>query len=461
MRKLINFILPLMCLSLLAGCGENKKTYTVIWKNYDGSILEVDNNATEGSKPEYNKQTPTKEGNEFCNYSFIGWDKELEEVHSDQTYIAKFNADIKPTVTSFDVTLKRDLEFKFVSISSIEGQNLKINWGDGTTGNSETSHTYQSAGNYTIMVSNLGLVNCEANNTITAISFGTTVTEIDKSAFFDCSKITSVSFTDTITSIGNGAFYRCESLETLELPNNVKSIGGSAFYGCKLIEKLYIPASTELIGTDAFKHCSSLEEIKVDPMNQYYDSRNDCNCLINKTKKCLLLGCKNSFIPNGVEILSCNCFAECSYLESIEIPSSVTKIEDKAFYRCTRLKSIVIPESVSYIGYSVFLECAKLESVSILSNQIKTINHECFYRCFKLKEINIPSSVTKIGPVAFCECTSLESIFVPKSVTTMNEDVFFGCASLTIYCEAEEQPAGWSDSWNSSNRLVLWGQHSK
>ncbi len=79
-----------------------------------------------------------------------------------------------------------------------------------------------------------------------------------------------------------------------------------------------------------------------------------------------------------------------------------------------------------------------------------------------LSNIVIPSTykgkaVVGIDESAFSDCTNLESVTIPDSVTSIGSYAFSGCEGLTIYCEAESQPNGWSSYWNYSNRPVVWG----
>ena len=65
-------------------------TYTVTWKNWDGTILETDEKVEYGTLPTYDGETPTKAEETRYTYSFIGWDKDVTAVSGDVTYTAQF-----------------------------------------------------------------------------------------------------------------------------------------------------------------------------------------------------------------------------------------------------------------------------------------------------------------------------------------------------------------------------------
>lgn len=104
-RKIVEkiFLITLLCLTLTLGfliipaCGEEDPDvrYTVTWKNYDGTTLEVDENLERGVMPEFNGQDPTKPETDTETFEFIGWDKEIVPVTGNVTYTAKFNAKAK------------------------------------------------------------------------------------------------------------------------------------------------------------------------------------------------------------------------------------------------------------------------------------------------------------------------------------------------------------------------------
>lgn len=92
MKKIGYLLLPVIAIAggYLSSCNERKPTYDVVWKNWDGTVLETDNYVIQGTMPKYNSDTPTKVSDENYKYTFIGWDKEIEKVKKDTVYQAVF-----------------------------------------------------------------------------------------------------------------------------------------------------------------------------------------------------------------------------------------------------------------------------------------------------------------------------------------------------------------------------------
>lgn len=139
---------------------------------------------------------------------------------------------------------------------------------------------------------------------------------------------------NSVTSIGEYALFGCIGLKTVNIPNSVTEIGKQAFSGCIDLTSLTVGNSVMTIGTDAFKECIALSSIKVALDNQKYDSRDNCNAIIETETNSLIIGCQNTVIPN-----------------------TVTKIYKNAFYRNTFLNDFTIPEGITYISEEAFREC--------------------------------------------------------------------------------------------------------
>ena len=200
-------------------------------------------------------------------------------------------------------------------------------------------------------------------SSLTSITIPNSVTSIGEYTFMWCVSLTSVTIPNSVTSIGDEAFYGCESLTSIIIPNSVTSIGRAAFSDCSSLTSITIPNSVTSIGNSAFSGCSSLTSITVEKGNSIYDSRENCNAVIETATNTLIAGCQNTIIPNSVTSIGDNAFYNCSSLASITIPNSVTSIGQYAFRECSSLTSITIPNSVTSIGENAFAYCFNLKTV--------------------------------------------------------------------------------------------------
>lgn len=196
---------------------------------------------------------------------------------------------------------------------------------------------------------------------------GYPVTAIGEWVFSNCQELTGVRIPSTVKKIGEWAFSFCGGLTDLEIPGSVKIFETNAFCQCTALKKLEISENVTEIMLGAFQGCAGLESITVSELSENYYASG--NCLIEKKTGVLVLGCKNSVIPDGVTSIGNSSFAYCTELTSIEIPSGVTTIEDLAFAYCDGLTSIEIASSVETMGSGVFLECKSLADIYCLASK--------------------------------------------------------------------------------------------
>ena len=190
---------------------------------------------------------------------------------------------------------------------------------------------------------------------MTELTLPNSVTSIGDCAFYGCSGLTKLTLPNSVTSIGDGAFCGCTGLTELTLSNSVTSIGDCAFYGCSGLTELILPNSVRSIGDIAFTYCSGLEKITVESGNSCYDSRDNCNSIIDTEFNTLIVGCKNSVIPNSVTSIGYYAFYGCSGLTELTLPDSVASIGDGAFICCSDLSKITsLAEIPPVCGSGVF-----------------------------------------------------------------------------------------------------------
>ena len=236
-----------------------------------------------------------------------------------------------------------------------------------------------------------------------------------------------------LTSIQDEEFYYCTKLSSIIIPNNVTSIGRNAFFDCESLNSLTIPSSVNNIGNAAFLDCGlGLTSITVESGNTKYDSRNNCNAIIETKTNKLLWGCNNTIIPNSVTSIGNSAFSHCMLMTAINIPDGVTNIGNDAFYNCEKLASVVVPDLVTAIGDAAFWHCDDLLSV-VIGEKVESIGNMAFHSCDKLTSV----TVRKASPIS------------------ITENVFTNRANATLYvpygCKAAYEAA---DYWKEFKEIV-------
>ena len=348
---------------------------------------------------------------------------------------------------------------------------------------------YAVEGGYLTFDKKTGTVtNCDPSVTKANIPHtikGATVTCIGNGAFGWCKSLTGVTIPDSVTSIGGSAFYGCTSLTSVTISDSVTSIGGSAFGNCTSLTNMTIPDSVTLIGNGAFLGCTSLTSVTIPDSVTSIGERafSECTSLTSVT------------IPDSVTSIGEQAFMGCSSLTSVTIPDSVTSIGEQAFSECTSLTSVTIPDSVTSIGDGAFASCTSLTGIWVaegnndyssdasgvlfnkdkitlvqcpgtfreytIPDSVTSIGEQAFMGCSSLTSVTIPDSVTSIHWGAFYDCTSLTSVTIPDSVTSIGAWAFRDCTSLTdvYYAGSEAQWKAISISSNGNDDLLTANIH--
>ena len=304
----------------------------------------------------------------------------------------------------------------------------------------------------------------------------------------------------TVTAIGESAFQYNYELLSIVMPNTNRSIKEFAFNGCISLKSLTISSAVSEIGDYAFMGLRSLEHLAVDSHNKTFDSRGDCNAIIRTRTNTLLVGCKTTIIPDGVEVIAGNAFISCqdtsiepfelnfppsveiiepfafnccyplsavtfseglrrigrwafigTSIECLEIPASVTEIDEQAFISCDSLKVIKVRKGNkvydSRKGCNAIIESATgrllrgSEGTTIVPDGVKVISSCAFYGS-KIKKIKLPSSLETIERCACVCCKELKKLVIPGSVRKIHYEILMdsGVEEVIVENGVEEIP---------------------
>lgn len=243
-----------------------------------------------------------------------------------------------------------------------------------------------------------------ADTGITSLTIPDTVTYIGNEAFVRCSNLTSVNLGNGVVTLDGNVFVNCTSLTSITLPDSVTTLNSQPFRGCTALETLVIGSGVNNISGYQFPGCSSLSSITVSSNSTTFDSRDNCNAVIKSSTNELVLGCKDSVIPN-----------------------TVTKLGERAFNDVKNLTSIVIPNSVTIIGKYCFAGCRNMTTVTISGSVLTSIEEGAFNGCTGLTSVTI-------------NATTPPTIYSGGLTNTNNCPIYVPAQSVSAYKSA----SGWS-----------------
>ncbi len=305
-----------------------------------------------------------------------------------------------------------------------------------------------------------------------------TVTEIKYKAFYSEGMVSHVYFAENsnLTTIGELAFAYCD-LQSIRIPASVTTVGKCAFKSCEgLNECIFEGDAPENIDSSAF--AGYLEDIltiyyyegKTGFTTPYWLGYFKCEMISTSDYRLIVdesTGKITGYIDNVEPVYSGN---RLQNPQDLIIPNNIDGIEiigvdEEAFIGWERLGSVTIENGVEYIGVSAFQDCVNLETLFI-PNTVTYIDEYAFYGASYLEKVEFEenSNLAVISWMAFASC-GLEEITIPESVTNIHEKAFRNCKYLErVYFEGnapqnlEEDENAFS---NCSSYLVLYYYEGK
>lgn len=348
---------------------DSKGEFCVTVIDYDGTILKQDH-LNAGDKM-YMPVPPT-----HSNLTFQGWSCAEGLQYDGTRYFINVTADT--TIGAYYTTVSGKTE---IDIFIAEGQSLtftcKMNgtkdWGDGTS-DSTTSHTYATAGEYTIKVdatnwgatsSSSGTFGQSSNNvnyTVIAVRVGGSINTYNYQYVFSyCYALKYLSLKSTTnTSIGSYFARNCINLQSLIIPAGIRTIGSYAFYYCQQIQYPVIPSSITTINTYGLAYISQAIVLRV---------------------------------PNTTMTLGTYAFQGCSTIRTFKIPTSITYLNTSLFSTCTALQYIKIPPNIASVYGNAFSSDRGCVYDFSSHTSVPTLSGGAFNSIYPNAKILVPSSL--------------------------------------------------------------------
>lgn len=307
---------------------------------------------------------------------------------------------------------------------------------------------YSDGFNYTLSGSRATITGYSGSDTEVVIPDkikGNRVVAVANGAFDQkASAITSIVFESTFSGIelGEEVFKDLTALTKVVLPSGLKEIPDDCFYGCKSLKEVYIPSGLTSIGENAFYNCTALKFA--------YNSTSYGDDVDEEV----------FYLPQSLLEIGNSAFYGCTSLVGVSINKNLEKIGDSAFSGCTRLSNLIVAEDseLTTIGESAFygtilkssekspLKFPNLKVISAkafsnvktnfsyfeIPKSVTSVGENAFLSCTSLSKVNFAEGIEEIsfGAGAFEDCTNLAYITLPEATTSIPERMFKGCSKL-------------------------------
>lgn len=257
-----------------------------------------------------------------------------------------------------------------------------------------------------------------------------------------------ITIPNTVEEIGIGAFSSCRNLKSADFPESVVSIGFSAYNMCEGLKSVHLSKNVSSIGSGAFGYCQNIESFTIDEGNPIYDSRENCNAIIDKVSNTLIQGFNCSTIPSNIEGIAYNSFYYCDKLESVVIPKTVSHIDLCPFIGCRNLRSVIVEKDNPYYdsrdNCSAIIETATDKFLwgneySTIPSGVKTIGIDAFWGSEfpKNATVKIPKGVERLEHGSLNIYASNVTFHIPSTIKEIDDYTAQGDFKA-LYCYATE-----------------------
>ena len=390
------------------------ETYTVTWVNYDGTVLEVDEDVNRNTIPTYNGATPTRPNSVSTSFDFSGWSPTVVPATEDITYVAQYREVAMQYQVTFDVgeygslsqteytvTYGKSIDSPMPSLDNVPGNVVFTGWYTNQELTTKVSFPFSPTEDVTLYAGWEEVTDITDRLTFyyDASRYGYVVRSYNEDPN---APVRSVEIPSTYSDGTHGTwsvvgleatFSANKNVETVKLPSSIEFIGDNCFAN-SAIKNVVLPEGLETIGTHAF-----------------YDTK-----------------ITNVDFPSTLTEIGSYAFYDTELGEADLSRTKLTEISERCFYGAP-IKMAAFNDGLQSIGGWAFCSCGSLESVTF-NDGLQSIGGSAFRDCSSLESVTFNDGLQSIGDCAFCSCGSLESVTFNDGLQSIGGSAFQDCSSL-------------------------------
>ena len=388
---------------------------SVIFVDYEGTLLET------WTKDEVAGKTalPTPPAHE--GLVFEEWNWSLADIQGDTTGQVITVAPYYHTASGFveiDIELNEGTgKTAYLFTQSMVGRT--IDWGDGTTSNTEKAHTYENYGSYTIKVPAI-------SGALSRVFFDSAMVQ------YYGKPVKAIRCNQDVTDLD---YFEKMGLAVDVVLNKAFAVGSYKTSTC--CGKLY-----HMLNNSSYIYKNGIEYVSV---NKNYT--NNVVAVLSDQENIKSTKIKNIYMPSSATTIESNSFYNCISLKSINTDNITTSIKNSAFQNCYSLQSINIPNGVTSIGSYTFSGCSSLQSITLPSS-ITSIGNYVFSGCYNIRyaKINTIANISR-GAYNFYYLDKINTTYDFSEVTAIPTLSGTGSLNSSSYITAIIVPDALYDDW--------------
>ena len=259
-------------------------------------------------------------------------------------------------------------------------------------------------------------------------------------------------------------YYRLEDVyddtkRSVKVKDGTKEIDASAFAGCDRLEILYLPKSVDDVAKDTFADCTGLETLVIEdassnPVKQAdtgaaevlqagdefssFTLQDGILCGKQKSGALTLINVTTDHqgtidVDGDVTVLYKEALKDCGNVTALQLENekNLTEIGEGCFENCTGFENIDLTQctKLQKVGAGALRGCDRLRRAS-LPEQITTLENEVFYGCTALEKVEA-GMLVKIGGRAFAECGILGGMNINfDNLESIGDYAFYNCRQM-------------------------------